>query len=291
MTDDQDDTQIQDDWYRDGMWMADGLDSMFVNFVSGELFDSEWEEFLEDCQRDSSLKVEEEFISLPVNSDRLAWQSLFREVLLPRKLHLASAVFRHCREGTPFPRRLRIRRLPKDVMKDLLLREKNVGNQLFAEGKYEEAIESYDNALCVVWQFMVAPADQVKEVVNCLSNQAECYLRMAEYQDAGNAATCALMLDDEHAKSRFRRAKAAIAIAADGGIDPLSRLIQAQYDLEETIRILGNDSNATQEATETLQSVEKLLAKERKSWEKNHPGVNFDCAWDFFIRQFRSKCW
>jgi hypothetical protein len=19
--------------------------------------------------------------------------------------------------------------------------------------------------------------------------------------------------------------------------------------------------------------------------------VNFDCAWDFFIRQFRSKCW
>ena len=167
-------------------------------------------------------------MELPLEGDESGWATLAVQVLEPRQLHLASGITRWYLNGS-CPPRIRIRKLDEKEM-DALICKKKLGNQAFTEKNYSKAIEHYEDALLLVDIFFVAPTVQVDEIINCLSNQAECHLRLGQNKEAGDAATAALMFDQFHQKSRFRRAKAELAIGT------FSYLVQAQADLEEIIR-------------------------------------------------------
>merc|ERR1712087_232970 len=130
-----------------------------------------------------------------------------------RSLHLASGVIRRIVSDKIHPPIVHITRLAQLDMLELIAKKKEA-NQLFAAKKFKEALDKYDDALDVVIceHLYVAPTNQVKEVVNVLSNQAECYLRLNDYDQAGETATNALVIDSDHEKTRIRRAKAEIAL-------------------------------------------------------------------------------
>ena len=108
---------------------------------------------------------------------------------------------------------VRITRVSEKEMSEMM-QTKRKGNDLFVAGKFEEAYETYQDALTCVCNhmFYIAPTDQVAEVVNILSNQAECSLRLHNYDDAAITATDALVLNSDHDKSRIRRAKAELSL-------------------------------------------------------------------------------
>jgi tetratricopeptide (TPR) repeat protein len=290
--DDEDNARMaQDDRCWNGNWSSAGLCAMFVNLDSESLEKEEWEEFLAEQQlkeksKSPSLRVEDEFINLDIpGDDQESWARLHMRILQPRGLHIASGVVRRVVEDL-CPTRIRIRKLDDEEFKELL-EQKKAGNEAFSNKRYEEAIEKYDDALMLVDSLFVAPKSQVEQIVNVLSNQAECYLRLREYEDAGQAATDALMFDDGHGKSRMRRAKAALAIAGS------SYLIQAQVDLEAIVNDEeGQDNNisrpGSKQAKDYLEQLEEMWHMEKTTLLEKH-GSDYD--WDLYVGMMKAKCW
>jgi len=302
--DDEDEKQrmAQDDRCWDGNWSCMGLGGMFVVFEDVESLERmEWAGFLEEQQlqqqqektsntgkaSSSPLNVHDEFVNLDISSDdQEGWARLHMEVLRPRGLHIASGVMRRVAEGS-CPKRIRIRTLDTSSFEELL-QHKQAGNKAFSEHRYEEAIERYDEALLLVdSSSFVAPKKQIEQIVNVLSNQAECYLRLKKFKAAGQAATDALLFENGHEKSRMRRAKAALAIAG------APYLLQAQVDLEE----IANDEEGQQQqhsragvkqAKEYLEQLEEVLEMEKTTLLEKH-GSDYD--WDLYVRMMKAKCW
>ena len=277
--DDDDRKMAQDDGCWDGMWLADGLYGMMISLDSNDFCDDETEEFLDD-QKEFGLQTQEqdEFLTFPLYGDEEAWAQLQTKVLDPRNLHIADGVIRRLCENN-CPPRIRIRKLESEDMEELM-KHKKLGNEAFSKKEYEKAIECYDEALLTISNLFVAPKEQVNEVVNVLSNQAECYLRLKQYQDAGAAATDALMFNCSHEKSRLRRAKAEMAIAG------VYYLVQAKVDLESILEEKGSKAGLKQ-AKEYLEELEELLEMEKKKYEKKKP----DSDWNLYIQILRAKCW
>ena len=286
MTDnDDDDTRrmAQNDKCWDGNWMAEGLSGMMISLDDPDFCDDELEEFQDDLEDKPHLTMEQEFLQIPQldgadDSGTEDFRRLRQHILQPRHLHLCDGVVRRVAEGS-CPPRIRIRKLESEEM-DELLERKRLGNEAFGTKDYEKAIEHYDEALLFAARLYVAPADQIKEVVNVLSNQAECHLRLKQFKEAGSVATHALLFNNSHEKSRMRRAKAALYVAG------VSYLVQAQVDLEEIVE--NHYSRAgVNEAQEYLEQLEELLEMERVTFEKKNP----DSDWSLYIRLLRSKCW
>lgn len=281
--DDEDDDErnmAEDDRRWDGNWMTAGLNGMFASLDDDDFCENELDEFLEEKEKTagkSSLQMEDEFLILPPEGAD-GWFRVHHEILQPRGLHAASGLIRRFVEGS-CPPRIRIRKLDPEEIQELLSHKK-LGNEAFSRKEYEEAVEHYDDALMLVMDLFVAPLDQVKEVVNVLSNKAECYLRLKRYSDAGDTATEALMFDGSHEKSRLRRAKAELAIAG------APHLIQAQRDLNEIVENKVSKAGVN-EAKEYLEQLDELLRMERKALEDKKP----DSDWDFYVRLLKSKCW
>mmetsp|Transcript_2872 Transcript_2872/g.6765 ORF Transcript_2872/g.6765 Transcript_2872/m.6765 type:complete len:114 (+) Transcript_2872:477-818(+) len=113
----------------------------------------------------------------------------------------------------------------------------------------------------------------MQQVANVLSNKAECYLRLKQHEDAGDAATAALLLDNSHEKSRMRRAKAEMAIAG------ASYLIQAQVDLQEIVDERHSSTGVKQ--------AKQILTMEKSIFQKANP----DGDWRLYIRMIKATCW
>jgi len=145
---------------------------------------------------------------------------------------------------------------------------------------YSKAVEHYDDALLFPEALYVAPADDMQQVANVLSNKAECYLRLKQHEDAGDAATAALLLDNSHEKSRMRRAKAEMAIAG------ASYLIQAQVDLQEIVDE-RHSSTGVKQAKQYQEELEEILTMEKSIFQKANP----DGDWRLYIRMIKATCW
>ena len=279
------DEMAQDDRCWDGNWLADGLNLMFVGLNSGEDFcQNQMIEFLEEKEEATVggggvLQEEHEFLTLPLDGDEDAWAKMHIRILRPRKLHLAGGAIRSFTDGT-CPPRIRIRKLESTEMEELL-EHKKLGNEAFSSKEFEKAIKHYDDALMVVLLDMfVAPVEQINTIVSVLSNKAECQLRLKLYKDAGCTATDALMFDNNHEKSRLRRAKAELAIAG------LPYLVQAQVDLQEIVENLYSKAGV-KEAKELLNQLDEILDMEKKSKLNQDP----DFDYDFYVRMLKSRCW
>lgn len=80
----------------------------------------------------------------------------------------------------------------------------------FHRGQYNSAMESYNRAYDVMGGQVMGiylVAHQRMELVNVLSNQSECCLRLNEYDKAIVHASAALQIEGKHSKSMLRRAK------------------------------------------------------------------------------------
>jgi tetratricopeptide (TPR) repeat protein len=276
------DEMTQDDRCWDGNWLAGGLNLMFVGLNSDEFCQNQMTEFLEEKDEATIggvLQEEHEFLTLPLDGDEDAWAKMHIRILRPRKLHLAGGAIRSFTDGT-CPPRIRIRKLDSEEMEELL-EHKKLGNQAFSSKEFEKAIEHYDDALIVVLLDMfVAPVEQINTIVSVLSNKAECELRLKRYKDAGCTATHALMFDNDHEKSRLRRAKAELAMAG------LPYLVQAQVDLQEIVENLYSKAGV-KEAKELLNQLDEILDMEKKSKLNQDP----DFDYYFYVRMLKSKCW
>jgi hypothetical protein len=75
--------------------------------------------------------------------------------------------------------------------------EKQLGNDAFAAGKYEQAVTHYSQCM------LLQPSDAISP-----SNRAQALLKLKRFHEAESDATLALELDPKHVKSLFRRAQA-----------------------------------------------------------------------------------
>ena len=196
-----------------------------------------------------------------------------QEKLNERNLHLADGVLRRLVERC-CPSRVPIRRLDEEITMKQIMEYKLKGNNHFLRHEFREAIDYYNDALsCIhcergehlhLQHLFVAPIHQIQQIVNVLSNKAECLLRKYKYEDAAEVATEALIFMNDHVKSRIRRAKATMEIgkydryelSSRGGnnndgntstrytcMDGVAYLIQAKYDLDEVLLILENNQH------------------------------------------------
>ena len=286
-----------DDFAYDGMWPWTGFGGMMVNLA---------EEFVVSHQElsvgDENYNNEEDYVVMEtINpTDETAIVRL-QENLDERGLCMADGVLRRLVEGC-CPTKIRIIRLDEDTTMETLMRLKQEGNQHFVEKGYREAIDCYDAALESIPphqrnRLHVAPKHQIAEIVNILSNKAECLLRKGKYEDAAEVATDALIFDAGHEKSRLRRAKASLETGkydryeatsrGDGTMSGVAYLVQAIYDLNEILDHPESSREAKSSANKVLIEAEKLLAGAKKKVLSKDPDAEFDMT----ILKIKSRCW
>lgn len=112
------------------------------------------------------------------------------------------------------------------------LERKEAGNQLFKEGKWEEALEQYTFGL----ESENIPPDQ-KGLL--LSNRAQCFLKLSDWQRSLDDANACLALLPEHAKSLVRRGTA---------LEQLGRRDEALRDFAQVARADPSNVLAVQHA-------------------------------------------
>jgi len=124
------------------------------------------------------------------------------------------------------------------------LLEKDKGNALFKEGKYEEAINCYTTGIQLDPTNAVLPA-----------NRAMCLLKLQRYGAAEADCNQALSLDGSYTKAYLRRGAAQFQ---------LGRVQEAEADYKEALRLEPSNKQAQEE----LNNITKLLEAKRKGSEK-----------------------
>ncbi|KAI8145417.1 hypothetical protein BJV82DRAFT_666673 [Fennellomyces sp. T-0311] len=139
-----------------------------------------------------------------------------------------------------------------------LLREatehKKTGNQYFATGDFEKAVEEYEQALTV------CPMALAKERAIYFGNIAACHLKLSKYKDARDMATQALELDSGYTKVLLRRAQ------ANEKLNTYSSLSDALEDYRKLDELSG-DAYTKRECARAKQRLPSLI-KERMEAEK-----------------------
>mmetsp|Transcript_7518 Transcript_7518/g.18800 ORF Transcript_7518/g.18800 Transcript_7518/m.18800 type:complete len:318 (-) Transcript_7518:101-1054(-) len=289
-----------DDIAFDGMWPFSGYNGMMVQLAQ------EYVKFQEQQQHQEGTEVngdcdEDEFVNLgnfdPSNEETII---RFQESLDGRDLHMADGVWRRLAEGC-CPAKIRIRRLDDDITMKKLIEHKVQGNDHFRGHDIREAIHCYDLALSSIPEtqrdLYVAPRNQIKEIVNVLSNKAECLLRKAKYEEAAETATDALIFMNDHEKSRIRRAKAGLEVGkydryeatsrGDGSMTGVAYLVQSKYDLEEVLDGPDSTLEGRETAEKLMSEVNRLLKNAKKKVLSKDPFV----PWDLSVLKIQSRCW
>jgi len=142
----------------------------------------------------------------------------------------------------------------------LALKRKELGNNLYKEGKYEDAISKYQLALKMFEQ-MWSLTDEEKKKVNadvklpCLLNIAQCQLKVNDFSEAISSSNKALDIDKENVKAIFRRGQANLRSG---------NFLQARSDFTEALK-LSPDMKDIRAELELLKKKEA----EYKDREKN----------------------
>jgi tetratricopeptide (TPR) repeat protein len=309
-------SSINNDLAFDGMWSFAGFNGMMVqlaeDFVKAQHAKKAQQKTTSSSgkQDDKDDDDEENYIYFN-NFDPSNQESMIecQEKLNERNLHLADGVLRRLVEGC-CPSKIPICRLDEETTMKRMVEYKLKGNHHFTRHEFREAIDHYDDALSCIPNnnnnnnnnyLFIAPIHQIQQIVNVLSNKAECLLRKGKCEDAAETTTEALIFMNDHEKSRIRRAKANIEIGkydryeitsrGSSEMDGAAYLIQAKYDLEEVLDIDADDSSEGKETAEKLSSkVNRLLKNAKKKVLDKNPTMNAN-EWDLNVLKIQSRCW
>lgn len=79
-------------------------------------------------------------------------------------------------------------------------KRREIGNDFFKSGKYEEAIQEYDIAIKLTgWN------------VSLFTNKAQCYIRLKDYEKAIEACNRAIYIEDDFSKAYLQKSNALVA--------------------------------------------------------------------------------
>jgi tetratricopeptide (TPR) repeat protein len=167
--------------------------------------------------------------------------------------------------------RIRIRRIRDEATRKTISDLRQEGNKAFETKQYDTAIALYEDAVHLFpTPLLVAPTQDMEELVILLSNMAECYLQLEDYHEAGQKATDALVLDNQHEKSRIRRAKVELAMGS------WTSLIQARVDLK---RVLDNPESTPAARVVARQLLGEVGAKyDAETRKKQLENPAWDCT-------------
>uniref|UniRef100_A0A7S4L3C5 Programmed cell death protein 2 C-terminal domain-containing protein n=2 Tax=Guillardia theta TaxID=55529 RepID=A0A7S4L3C5_GUITH len=126
-----------------------------------------------------------------------------------------------------------------DVDLNQVISGKEEANKTFASGLYREAVEAYRLTLKAVEEEVVEylPNCVRKEVSKIRSNIAECFLKLAEYDEAIEESTKALEADPLNVKALFRRSKAFFELASRDDATAIGALHESKKDLDNALDI------------------------------------------------------
>ncbi|KAI0557703.1 peptidylprolyl isomerase-like protein [Gracilaria domingensis] len=166
------------------------------------------------------------------------------------------------------------------------LREKEKGNRLFAQGKYEQAWKTYDRCFVHIYtskEEWAAIGSDGRRAINkfklpCHLNRGLCRLRKNELKDALWDFSEALRIDESNAKALYRRAitltNMVRADMAKEGTDQLwdldvaeKRAEDAKHDLYKAVRLVPNDLDV-RKAIDDLKDDRRKLAQHRKRYRQ-----------------------
>ena len=297
---------INNDLAYDGMWSFAGFNGMMVQLAE-DFVKAQHEEKVQQKTTNDDDHYEENYIHFN-NFDPSNEESMIecQEKLNERHLHLADGVLRRLVEGC-CPSKIPICRLDEETTMKRIMECKLKGNHHFSRYEFREAIDHYDDALSCIPNnnnknyLFIAPIHQIQQIVNVLSNKAECLLRKGRYEDAAETSTEALIFMNDHEKSRIRRAKANIEIGkydryeitsrGSSEMDGAAYLVQAKFDLEEVLDSEVEDSSEGKETAEKLLSqVNRLLNNAKKKVLDKNPTMDAN-EWDLNVLKIQSRCW
>ena len=140
---------------------------------------------------------------------------------------------------------------------------KNQGNESFQEKHYESAAKSYQEAIDSIeneWDFSAFEARDAKELrVICHSNLAQCMINVGKYYKARKSCDAALEINDEHAKTLYRRGLAHMHLSAYEA---------ARKDFKCALALEPENKNVQKQLDKLKIRVEKHKMKEKKVFKK-----------------------
>jgi len=129
---------------------------------------------------------------------------------------------------------------------------KSKGNNLFASGKFEEAIKAYEEAL------LTCPEVKAEERAVYWGNIGACHVRMESYKKAVHACSESLKLHSTYSKSMLRRAQ------ANERLNTFSSLTDALEDYTALQKQDGLSEHTRNECAKAVRRLPPLIEQQKK---------------------------
>ena len=120
-----------------------------------------------------------------------------------------------------------------------MMNRREQGNQAFKQGRYQDAIDRYSEAL----EEIQSTNFDKNELTKCFSNRAQCHLNLQQYEEAIDDATRALEYVPSDQKSLYRRSIA---------FEKLGKINEAISDAQRLISVLPKENSVDEQTTQLL---------------------------------------
>eukprot|EP00762_Andalucia_godoyi_P002870 ANDGO_04543.mRNA.1 FK506-binding protein 59 len=142
--------------------------------------------------------------------------------------------------------------LTDDQKHELCVKRRTEGNDFFAKGEFQRAVESYKKAVGYWGEFSGAAADGDK--LPCYLNASQSHLKLKQWKDAEREASSALKIDGANIKGLYRRAQAWLG---------LHEYEKARLDAAKWME-LEPHNDAAQKFVESVNAIERDAEKKEK---------------------------
>tara|TARA_B100000795_G_C22721764_1_gene407760 strand:- start:48 stop:1130 length:1083 start_codon:yes stop_codon:yes gene_type:complete len=140
---------------------------------------------------------------------------------------------------------------------------KTAGNSAFKEKLYDTAAKSYQEGIDAIeneWDFSAFDAQEAKELrVVCHSNLAQCMINLNKNYEARKNCDAALEINDEHAKTLYRRGLANTNLSAYEA---------ARKDFKCALALEPDNKNVKKQLEKLQKKVTRHKMKEKKVFKK-----------------------